>query len=219
MKKKSLVTLPFLKQTAKKIKKERSLSHTQALNEAAIQFGYTNYQNYLNSIDQRPPAPRWATEEEMDKIYDDRDRIALEKANLLVPLINNFELPIDELLNDLEKVGLSKPEKRSICEKFAIKEFLELHLLKYFLEDEESEIHYHAHYHAPKKVVMKNLEYKKEDTLLRVRGEFDLKLVFAFEYDANDPHEAFKDEDMDGYFEITIDKNKSVVIEDYILGY
>jgi type II secretory pathway pseudopilin PulG len=49
--KKSLVSPSFLKQKARQLKKEKSLSQSQALNEAAQHFGFSNYKNYLNVLE------------------------------------------------------------------------------------------------------------------------------------------------------------------------
>ncbi len=49
--KKSLVSPSFIKQKAKQLKREKSLSQSQALNEAVQLFGFSNYKNYLNILE------------------------------------------------------------------------------------------------------------------------------------------------------------------------
>lgn len=49
----------YLKRRAKKIRKERSIRHHEALNEAAKEFGFQKYKHFLN---QKQPTPTKAQE-------------------------------------------------------------------------------------------------------------------------------------------------------------
>ena len=46
--KKSFIPPSVLRQKAKQLKKEKSLSHHLALDGAAIYYGFANHKNYLN---------------------------------------------------------------------------------------------------------------------------------------------------------------------------
>ncbi|MBL7545633.1 MAG: hypothetical protein JNL11_17570 [Bdellovibrionaceae bacterium] len=55
--------------------------------------------------------------------------------------------------------------------------------------------------------------------MISVEGECDLKLEFGFDYDKDAKHPTFEDQEMFGYFELTIDKNKNITIEDLDIGH
>ena len=70
-----------------------------------------------------------------------------------------------------------------------------------------------------KEVFVKNLSYKINGDALFVEGDYDLKLEFEHEVPEelkNEPH--FYREPMFGDFEVTIDRDKKITIEDRSIG-
>lgn len=49
---KSIVSPSFLKQRARQIKKAKSLSQHEALNEASVELGFSNYKHFLNVLEE-----------------------------------------------------------------------------------------------------------------------------------------------------------------------
>lgn len=92
-----------LKRQAKKIKKEQNITHTQALDIAAIQAGFTNFKNFQNSLKKTR-----ATKKQSDtQILQEKSQPTLSKKpnphrNLLVAGVNNL---LNEKLVTLESTG------------------------------------------------------------------------------------------------------------------
>ncbi|MBL7544120.1 MAG: hypothetical protein JNL11_09900 [Bdellovibrionaceae bacterium] len=91
--KKSPVSPSFIKQRARQIKKEKSLSQRQALDEASIESGYPNYQNYLNTLKMSEPQP--ATAEQIHELWLDKQKEMTKKLYAVLPLFENFKIPIN----------------------------------------------------------------------------------------------------------------------------
>ncbi|OYZ11981.1 MAG: hypothetical protein B7Y39_18915 [Bdellovibrio sp. 28-41-41] len=217
--KKSPVSPSFLKQRARQIKKEKSLTQHQALDEAAKELGHSNYKNFLNILDMGQPQPKPATEDQMQALWLDKQKVMTKKLYAVQPLFENFKIPFHDLFNTLNENKNSKDTVQSICEKSALKEYLELYFLIDALRDEEGEIDDYTPYHVAKKASLKNVIYKFKKGKIFVEGEYDLKLEFGFEYDKDDKHPTFQDEEMSGYFELTLDSDKNISIEDMDIGH
>lgn len=216
---KSPVTPSYLKQVAKKIKKEKDISHHQALDEAAMQLGHSNYKNYLNALEEHRPKPQPATEEQIEALRLDKQNEVMKRLNQVVPLFENFTMPFQDLLSSLNQSRHSKNEVQLICDNSGLKKYLELYFLIESLRDEEGEIDDYAIYHIPKTVELKNLVYKFKKDRILVEGEYDLKLEFGFDYDKGDKHPTFKDEEMFGSFELSIDANKEINVDIHDIGH
>lgn len=46
---KFLISPSYIKQIARQLKSQKSITHSRALDDAVRQFGYSNYKNYLNA--------------------------------------------------------------------------------------------------------------------------------------------------------------------------
>jgi hypothetical protein len=217
--KKSPVSPSFLKQRARQIKKEKSLTQHQALDEAAKELGHSNYKNFLNILDMGQPQPKPATEDQMQALWLDKQKEMTKKLYSILPLFENFKISFQDLFNSLNEIKKSKNTVQSICEKSALKEYLELYFLIYALRDEEGEVDDYMPYHIAKKASLKNVIYKFKKDKIFVEGEYDLKLEFGFDYDKEDKHPTFQDEEMSGYFELTIDSDKNINIEEMDIGH
>ncbi|PIT99089.1 MAG: hypothetical protein COT74_11610 [Bdellovibrionales bacterium CG10_big_fil_rev_8_21_14_0_10_45_34] len=212
--KKPLVSPSFLKQKARQLKKEKSLSQHQALEEASKMLGFSNYRNYLNLLESNAPKPKPATKEQIEVLRLDKEDIALKRAHSLIAETKKSKTQLHELLKNLKAVEKSDADVQAICEKStALNRYLELNFFSDFLRDEECEIEDFAPYHIAKQVTLKNLAFRFEDEVLFVEGDYDLILEFAFDYDKDDKSDTFKDQEMFGSFELTIDKNLEINFE------
>jgi len=219
MKKNSVVSPSFLKQKARQLKKEKSLSQHQALDEASKQLGYTNYKNYLNISEIDFPRPRPATAADIHALWLDKQKEMTKRLYAAQPLFDNFEISFQDLFSSLKENKKSKTTVQSICEESPLREYLELYFLIDALRDEEGEIDDYTPYHIAKKATLKNVSYKFKKDIIHVEGEYDLILEFGFGYDKGDKHPTFEDEEMFGAFELTIDKDKNIVIDDQDIGH
>lgn len=218
--KKPLVSPSFLKQKARQLKKEKSLTQHQALEEASRILGFSNYRNYLNLLESNVPKPKPATEEQIEAVRLEKEDIALRRAHSLIAETEASKIKLQELLARLKGAEGSEADVQSICEKNqALYKYLELYFFSDFLRDEECEIEDFAPYHIAKQVSLKNLVFRFEDDLLFVEGDYDLALEFAFDYDKDDKSDTFKDQEMFGSFELTIDQNLEIEFENQDIGH
>lgn len=217
MKKSILVAPQFLKQKARQLKKEKSLKQREALDQASMLFGFTNYQNYLNELE-TSRTPRMATDEEMHKLWEDKQAVAMERYAEVEELVQNLDFPIEEFIKTARQLSKKSEKQMFFEEKTNVKKILELKLLQEFLADEESNVDDYARYHIAKAVALKDLRFKTLKGRLKVEGYYDLTLEFAFDYD-DDKSEFFKDDKMFGWFILTVDAEKNVVFEDMDIGH
>ncbi len=217
--KKPVVSPSFLKQKARQLKKEKSLSQHEALNEASKQLGYTNYKHYLNYLESSVPEPRQATEGDMHALWLDKKEEMSKRLFSVEPLFENFKISFPDLFNSLREKRESKVSVQSICEKSALKEYLELYFLIDALRDDEGDIDDYTPYHIARTASLKNLIYKFKKDKIFVEGEYDLVLEFGFDYDKNDKHPTFEDEKMFGSFEIEIDESRKITVGNLDIGH
>lgn len=218
--KKPLVSPSFLKQKARQLKKEKSLTQHQALEEASKLLGFSNYRNYLNLLESSTPKPKPATEEQIEAVRLEKEDIALRRAHSLVAETEKAKDQLRGFLTSLQAVEHPGTDVQSACEKsLALNKYLELNFFTDFLRDEECEIEDFAPYHIAKSVSLKNLVFRFEDDLLFVEGDYDLTLEFAFDYDKDDTSDTFKGQEMFGSFELTIDENLEINFENQDIGH
>lgn len=218
--KKPLVSPSFLKQKARQLKKEKSLTQHQALEEASKLLGFSNYRNYLNLLESSTPKPKPATEEQIEAVRVEKEDIALKRAHSLIAETEKSKAQLPELLTNLKSVENSETDVQSICENSqSLHQYLELNFFSDFLRDEDCEIEDFAPYHIAKGVSLKNLVFRLEDDLLFVEGDYDLTLEFAFDYDKDDTSDTFKDQEMFGSFELTINENLEINFENQDIGH
>ena len=202
MKKRSLVSPSFLKQKARQLKREKFLSQSQALDEAAQQFGFSNYKNYLNILESNQKQSKPPIEDILKNIFLENDMS--KKMELAILNIQKFEMPFHELLDIFKLFQHSEGDMRFIYEKLNLdKDFHDLiqpnlqymgeklnlmkaeiqsYLLKDFLTDEgESEIQFRHPYFIAKEISLHDLTYTIDVDVLCVNGQLDLKLKFDSE--------------------------------------
>jgi hypothetical protein len=80
-----------LKRQAKKIKKEQNITHTKALDIAAIQAGFTNFKNFQNSLKKTGVAVKQnSTQISQEKSQPALSKISNPHRNLLVAGVNDL---------------------------------------------------------------------------------------------------------------------------------
>lgn len=215
---KSIVSRSFLKQKARQIKKEKSLSQIQALNEAAVGFGFTNYKNYLNSIVANQKNTKIDSENLFEKLAAISD--STKKSDYAFSIVKNSQLSFKEHVELLEVLD----ESQGLVQSFASRiEFLKVEIEKHFIDDFTvgegvNSIDDIFQYFVFKDISIRDLEYELNGNGLRIDGVYDLNVKFDFEtitlVDENDREdERFNDRKIEGSFGLTIDMDKKITIE------
>ncbi|KTD01969.1 hypothetical protein [Legionella feeleii] len=213
--KKSLVSPSYLKQKARQLKRDNSLSQSQALDETARQFGFSNYKNYRNLLNDNNKQP---LEDYLKRIYSENDM--LQKMDIAISLIQNHEIPFQVLLEILKQLQHSQEAMRSLCEKSKLKNDIQSFLLDDLRADEGKEIEMYAPYFTATKISLSNLIYEIEEDTLCVDGDYDIKLEFDGEIPEHyKDYPNFEVRSMFGDFEIEIDKNKRITIQNSSIGH
>ncbi|HUD02168.1 MAG TPA: hypothetical protein VMR37_07555 [Rhabdochlamydiaceae bacterium] len=218
--KKSLVLSSFLKQRTKQLKKEKSLSQNQALNEAAKELGYSNYRNYLNLLESTRKQSKSFKDVLLKKISSEKDMS--KKMDLAISFIQKHETPFQDLLDILKLFRHAEEGMQSVCEQSNLKDEIQKYWLNYFLSHEgkaEIEGSFYENYIA-KDISLSNLCYAIVGDRICVDGWYDLTIEFEFEVEDERyreyPH--FQDHLLSGCFEITIDWNKEITTVNSDIG-
>lgn len=220
MTKKPFVSPSFLKQKARKLKRQKTISQAEALDEAAIELGYSNYKNYLNASKANQNSPVQTEEALLLKISSEKQNAVTEKVDIYSSRISKLKQPTQELVSFLNETRPSENHTQSICDtKSELKEYIELHLLVDALEDDGGEVDSYAPYHLANKVSLSDLKYRMNEGRLSVEGSYDLNLKFAFDHDPTDKDGFFDDQEMFGSFELTIDGSGEITFENQDLGH
>jgi hypothetical protein len=220
MTKKPFVSPSFLKQKARQLKRQKTISQAQALDEAAKELGYSNYKNYLNASKANQNRPVHTEEALLLKLSSEKQTAVTAKVELFRSRISKLRQPTQELVRFLNETRPSENQTQSICDtKLELKEYMELHLLLDALEDEGGEIDSYAPNHLANKIFLSDLEYRMNEGKLIVEGNYDLKLKFAFDHDPTDKDDFFDDQEMFGSFELTIDGSGEITFENQDLGH
>lgn len=223
--KKSIVSPSFLKQKARNLKKEKSLSHSQALDEVAREYGYSNYKNYLNILDAN--SKKSMHPEILLKNLSSENDLS-KKVALTISFIKDFKIPFHEQLDILKFFQHSHelgqhPDFEWLDDVHFVSEKLNLmndeiqqYLLDDFLTDEGiAEIHFMQPHFKAKEVSLSELTYELDRDMLVVDGQYNLKTEFEFEMDEDDPiskDKRFNDREVFGSFGVNIDRNKKITI-------
>ncbi len=211
MNSKSIVTLSVLRQLAKNLQKEKSLSWHKALDEAARQSGYTNYKNYQNQT-------KLEIGDLVREILLESD--PSEKEKLAISFLKNFQGSFQDRFRILEHVSNSNEVIKLICEKSNLIKEIELLLLKDLQADKGGEVEIYAPNFTANKILLSDLNYEVQEGKIFIEGNYELKLKFDGEVPnelKNLPH--FNIQPMYGDFEITVDKNKKISIDHQSIGW
>ena len=214
----SLVSPSFLKQKARQLKKEKSLSQSEALDEAARQQGFTNYKNYLNTLEANRHKSVPTRESLLKNIFDEKD--IHQKEFLAISFIHNFNPPFAELFDIIKQFQSSQEAVQSVCGQSALQNDVQKYLLNYFIESKKDiqALPLKEGFIA-KSVSVRSLAYKLDADLLCVSGKYHLEVEFETEVPGDRKHlPHFRRDPMFGEFEATIDKNKNVIIKNPSIG-
>lgn len=220
--KKPLITPTFLKQKARQLKKEKSISLHQALDETAVQYGFANYKHFLNEWEsnQRPESKsdidallkRVSSEKEMSR-----------KLEVAIPFVQNNRMSFPDMFTLFEQFRQSADAVQTICENsFFLDHVVNTMMLEYFRQSKADvqALPLKEHFIA-KNVVVEDLECELITERLNVKGlytiEFEFEHFDELEEDMKQlPH--FNRPPMFGQFELTIDRNKQVTIANPTIG-
>ncbi|MCS5709204.1 hypothetical protein CC99x_009835 [Candidatus Berkiella cookevillensis] len=216
----TIVSPSYIKQKARQLKKEKSLSQHQAYDEAARYFGFHNYKHYLNVLEDKQKQAASTKETLLKNIYSEKDISTKER--FAISFIQDFKISIGELLDILKQFQDSAAAIQSVCEKSNLKDVVQTFLLNDFhTEEGSSELQNlpFNQYFIAKEISVKNLQYSLENDVLYIDGDYDLKLEFECEIpeEYKDlPH--FYREPMFGDFEIKIDEDAKLTIMNSSIG-
>lgn len=218
MKNKSLVSPSFVKQIAKKLKKEKSLSQSQALDEASRHYGFSNYKNYINTLEIN--RKRLASIKKVILRNISLENNMAKKVKLAVSFIQEFQVPFHDLLDILKLFQRSEKDLQFVCGKSNVQDEIQIYLLNDFLTIEgQLEIESYYEYYRAKNLSLKDITYEIDGDMLCVDGMYDLTI--EFDYEIPDDYKGFphfEDRSLLGSFEITIDRNKKITLDHSDIG-
>lgn len=217
--KKTFVLLSVLEKSAKRLKKEKSLNWHQARDEAAKEFGFTNFKNYQNIKKIDIHQYKLSFEILLKKLLSENN--ISKKRDFVFLFMQNYETPFRDFLSILKQFQESEKDVHYICDRLNLmKNEIQQYLLDDFLsEDGQSEIEMFYQYYIAKDIALNNLSYSINENTLLVDGEYSLTIAFNGEvpdHYKNEPH--FEDHTLCGSFEIVVDRNKKITLEDASIG-
>lgn len=218
---KPLVLSSFFKQRAKQLKKEKSLSQNQALNETAKELGYSNYKNYLNLLKSKRNQSISFKDDLLKKISFETNMS--KKIDLAVPFIQNPATPFQDVIDILKLFQDSEKDMQFVCEKTNLKNEIQQYWFNDYLTGEgEAEIYGFNEYYVAKDLSIKELQYRIDGDDICVDGGYDLTIKFGPELEDESDREKyphFQDHLWWGDFEITINRNKEITVVNASFGF
>lgn len=222
--KKTFVLLSVLEKRARELKKEKSLKLHQARDEAAKEFGFSNFKHYKNTSNADIKQYK-STLEALFKNIALEDDVA-KKMGLAISFIQSHETPFRDLFDILKLFEHSHElgehpdfewldDVHFVCDKLNLmKDEIRSHMFNEFLTGEgENSIHECYPYFTAKELSVSNITYEIKGNTIYADGNYHLTV----ESDAPDhlkkenPH--LRDGKLEGYFGITIDRNKKMTLE------
>ncbi|HFF3071871.1 hypothetical protein SC738_08990 [Legionella pneumophila serogroup 1] len=209
------VSVTYLKQEAKKLKKTHGLTMSKALDEVSRKLGFCNYRHYLNIYESNLEQLKSSKEVLLKKICLESDLV--RKMELAVLFIQDFKIPFRDILDILNQFQNSEKAVQFICEKLNLVENeIRVFLLNDFLSEEgQDEINFRAPYFIAKKIFISHLDYEINGDTLNVDGQYVLQTEFELELDHNDPlskDARFNDREFEGSFRVEINKDKTITL-------
>lgn len=215
----SLVSPSFIKQKARQLKKEKSISLHQAYDEAVAPYGFANYKNYLNALKAKSQPNLPLSREDLFKnIFLEKD--VSKKEYLAVSFIHNFNPPFLEFLQIIEEFKTSGEVIQHLCSQSALQNDIQKSLLSYFLES-KSDVQALPLMEGfvARNVSVRSLVYEFDHGYVLVSGKYHLEFEFEIEVPKERKHlPHFRRDPMFGTFEARIDKDKKITFENPIIG-
>ena len=109
----SPISPSFLKQVARKLKKERSITQSMALDYAAKLHGFTNYKNYLNVLEEKKKNSSPSKDTLLKNIFSEID--IQKKESLAITYIHNFNPPFEILFKIVNEFKNSEEVVQTVC--------------------------------------------------------------------------------------------------------
>lgn len=220
--KKPLITPTFLKQKAKQLKKEKSISLHQAREEMAVQYGFDNYRHFLNEWEaNQKPKSQSEIDALLRKLSLEKDMT--KKIELAIPFLQNNKMSFPDMFNVFEEFRSSAEAVQAVCENsFFLDHVVSKMMLEYFRVSREDvqALPLKEHFIA-KNVVVEDLECELITERLNVKGLYTIEFEFEHwsELEEDMKHMShFNRDPMFGQFELTIDRNKQVTIANPTIG-
>ena len=213
----SLVSPSFIKQKARQLKKEKSISLHQAYDEAVAPYGFANYKNYLNALKAKTNFPL-SRGDLLQNIFLEKD--VSKKEYLAVSFIHSFNPPFLEFLQIIEEFKASEDVIQHLCSQSVLQNDIQKSLLSYFLES-KSDVQALPLMEGfvAKNVSVRSLVYKFNNDHIVVSGKYHLEFEFEIEVPEDRKHlPHFRRDPMFGTFEARIDKDKKITVENPIIG-
>src|ERR1700690_4158220 len=175
--KKSFVAPSFLKQIARKLKREKSLSQSQPLDEAARLYCFSNYKNYLNDLKANREQSKFNKENLLKDISSEMD--ISKKVLLAISFLQKFKTPFQDSLRVLKQFESSEEALQSVCRCLNLKDEIQKSMLSYFIESKSDiqALPLKEHFIA-KEVFVEDLEFKIDGDVLVVFGSYNLAFKF-----------------------------------------
>lgn len=217
--KKTFVLQSVLEKRARELKKEKTLKLHQARDEAAKEFGFSNFKHYKNSSEADIKRYKSSLEVLFKNISVEND--ISKKIKLAISFMQSHETPFRDLFDILELFQYSEEAIQAICERLGLmNDEIQSFLLNEFLSEEgRYEINFRAPYFIAKEVSISNLTYEINDDMLCVDGHYVLKTEFEFELDEDVENDGrFNDREFDGSFGVEVDRNKKITMEHSDMG-
>lgn len=207
------VSLRFLKQQARKLKKRNNLILAEALDEISKNYGFSNYRHYINVYKSNRNRSKISIAVFLDNLSLEHD--SSKKLPLAISYIQSAKLHFSDLLEILKQFQHSGKDMQAICEHQSLmKNEIQSFIFEDFLTGEgEYELNFRSPHTKPKQISLSNFTYEIDEDMLIVEGNYFLKANFQFAAADNDrSSEAHQHPDFeyDGSFEVEVDRNKFI---------
>lgn len=218
---KSLVSPSFIKQKTRQIKKEKSLSQSDALNEAVKEYGFSNYKSYLNALEKNRTAPSADSSEKrlrFNAIFSEKDFSKSE--HLAISFIHDFNPTFRELFEIINHFKFAAEGIEQVCQQSDLQNEVQKSLLNYFIES-KSDIQALPlkEYFIAKSTSVRSLNYELIEDKIHVQGKYHLEFEFEMEVPDENKHlPHFRRDPMFGDFEAIIDKDMNITFENPSIG-
>jgi len=223
--KKTFVLLSVIKKKAKQLQKEKSLKWNPALDEAAKEFGFSNFKNYKNISDANIKEYK-SSLKALFKAMSLENNMS-QKMEEVVSFIQKHNAPFQDILDILELFHGSHelgehPDFEWIDDVHFVsvklnlmKDEIQSYLLNDFLTEEgEDSIHDFYPYFTAKKLLVSNMTYEIRGDAIYADGNYRLTI----EGESVEPPHDLEERELEGSFGVTIERNKKMTLEHSDIG-
>lgn len=222
--KKTFVLLSVLEKRARELKKEKSLKLHQARDEAAKEFGFSNFEHYKNTSEAEIKQHKSTLEALLRNISLEDD--VFKKMELAISFIQSHETPFRDLLDILKLFQHSHElgehpdfewldDVHFVCAKLNLmKDEIRSHMFNEFLTGEcENSIHDCYPYFTAKELSVSDITYEISENSIFVDGNYHLTVESGASEQLKKENSHLRDGELEGSFGIIIDKNKKMTLD------